>query len=74
MVTFAAVAFSRQIQAVAFFGNSVGQQHDVLVSRLRRQHALEGFGQRRRDLRAAVRADARDQPLDQRAIFGAAQR
>ena len=55
---------ARQRHAVAFFGNAVGQQHDVLVDRGLRQNLLVRLGERRRDLRAAVGRDAGDQPLD----------
>ena len=61
--------FLGERHAVAFFGNAVGQQHDVLVDRRLRQDALVRLGERRRDLRAAIRRDAGDQPLDGGAIF-----
>ena len=56
----------RQAEAVAFFRNTVRQQHDVFVSGVDRQNLAVGFGQRGRDLRAAIRHDAADFALDQR--------
>ena len=57
--------------AVAFLGNAVGQQHDVLVDGIRGQDLAVSFGERRGDLRAAVGRDAGHQAFDRRAIVGA---
>ncbi len=66
--------FLGQIETVAFFGDAVGEQHDVLERGVRGQHFAIRLRQRGRDLRAAIRDDSRDQALDQDLVFGAANR
>src|SRR5262249_26155831 len=66
--------FLGELHAVAFFADTVGEQHDVLVNGLLRQDALVGLSEGGRDLGTAIGRDAADQLLDRRAIFGLADR
>ena len=66
--------FTRKRKAVTLLGDTVGQQHDVLIHGVLIQDSAVRLGEGGCNLRAAIGRDARDEPLDQGAIFRAAER
>ena len=72
MVTCWASGLFRKDQAVALFGDAVGEQHDVLERGVRGQHFAISLRQRGRDLRAAIGGDSGNQTLDEDLVFSAA--